>query len=96
MVTLWYHVTSKIYLIIAISPPGIALALRIFLLLYRSFGSGRFVGTATVRQLDDNVVQVNLKVRRPWKFQVGQYMYLCIPGVSFWAWIQSHPFALAW
>lgn len=40
--------------------------------------------------------QVHIKVVRPWKFNVGQFVYLSIPGVSLSAPFQSHPFALSW
>jgi len=39
---------------------------------------------------------VSLKLRKPWEFKAGQYIYLCIPGVSFCAWFQYHPFVVSW
>lgn len=96
MVILWFHVQSvKIYLIVAISMFVTALALRTCLLFYRNFSHGRFSRGASIKQLPD-AVQVSVKVQRPWKFQAGQYIYLYAPGVGYWTWLQSHPFALAW
>ena len=33
---------------------------------------------------------------RLWKVHAGQYVYLWIPGVSFWSFSQSHPFMVTW
>lgn len=96
---LWYHVISKIvkiYLILGISILGAAIALHIALSVYRNIVRGSFAGRAEIQQLSDDALQVSLKVRRPWKFEAGQYIYLCVPGVSFCAWFQYHPFAVSW
>jgi len=44
----------------------------------------------------DNAVQVHIKLSRPWNYRPGQYIYLCIPAISFWAWAQSHPYFISW
>ena len=44
----------------------------------------------------DEVVQVVVDIRRPWKFGPGQYAYLKIPRVSTAAVFQSHPFMITW
>ena len=41
-------------------------------------------------------VQVHVKLVQPWKFRAGQTVYLCLPGVSRSAFLQSHPFVLSW
>jgi NAD(P)H-flavin reductase len=43
-------------------------------------------------------VQVHIKLPRPWEFEAGQYLYLCIPAltISLWAWAQSHPYFVSW
>lgn len=43
-----------------------------------------------------NAVQVYVQVCRPWRPRAGQYVYLCIPGVSKTSFIQSHPFYVCW
>jgi NAD(P)H-flavin reductase len=41
-------------------------------------------------------VQVRIKLSRLWNFRPGQYIYLCIPAISFGAWAQSHPYFVSW
>jgi hypothetical protein len=43
-----------------------------------------------------DAVRVHVKMSRAWKPRAGQYIYLCIPGVSYTAFAQLHPFYVAW
>lgn len=105
---LWYHVTPKsikIYLIVAVAVWGAATIIRAFLLLYRNFGQGRCASEAVVERIQtngddgvlvDNTIKITLNIRRSWKLQAGQYLYLSIPRASLFACLQSHPFMIAW
>lgn len=43
-----------------------------------------------------DAVHVHVKMSRAWQPRAGQYIYLCIPGVSYTAFAQLHPFYVAW
>ena len=43
-----------------------------------------------------DAVHVYVRLPRPWKPQAGQYIYLCVPGVSRRSTTQLHPFYVAW
>ena len=43
-----------------------------------------------------DAVHVHIRVPRPWQYRAGQYVYLCLPGVSYTSFAQSHPFYVAW
>ena len=42
-----------------------------------------------------DAVQVHIKLPRSWKPQAGQWLNICIPGLSSTSLIQSHPFYLS-
>ncbi|KAF8533983.1 hypothetical protein BDD12DRAFT_459059 [Trichophaea hybrida] len=83
----------KIYLIVSISLWVISLVLRGARIVYRSIGARAYI---LGYEEDDDVIQIAVDFKRPWKFGPGQYVYLTIPGISSTAVLQSHPFALAW
>lgn len=41
-----------------------------------------------------SAVSIRLILPRPLKVDAGQYINLWIPGVSLWAWMQTHPFTV--
>ena len=41
-----------------------------------------------------DVLRITIRPSRPWNVRAGQYVYLWIPRVSFWAFCQSHPFLI--
>jgi predicted ferric reductase len=84
---------DSIYLILGASLWGVSLIARSIIILYRSFGSKAFIVGYTG---DNDVTQIVLHMRRPWKFGPGQYAYLRIPHISATAIFQSHPFFLVW
>jgi len=43
-----------------------------------------------------DAIHVYVKMSRAWQPRAGQYIYLCIPGVSYTAFAQLHPFYVAW
>ena len=69
-----------------------ALTLRNTTLAYRSLGTQSAISGYS----NDEVVQVAVDIRRPWKFGPGQYAYLTIPRVSTAAVFQPHPFTITW
>ena len=42
------------------------------------------------------VIRVRISPARPWKVRAGQYVYIWVPGTSFWSSFQSHPFMISW
>ncbi|CAK7202011.1 hypothetical protein SEUCBS139899_004729 [Sporothrix eucalyptigena] len=97
-----------ICLLVAICLYAATSALRVGLVLYRSVpykeqtpnrASVRTVVFKTRNGADivlSDVVHVHVELARPWRLQAGQFAYLCIPGVSPLALVQSHPFYVAW
>jgi len=43
----------------------------------------------------DSSVKISITLSRPLKIEAGQYINLWIPSVSFWSFLQSHPFVVA-
>ena len=43
-----------------------------------------------------DILQLDVTVSTPWSVRAGQYVFLWIPGVSFWSFLQAHPFTIAW
>jgi NAD(P)H-flavin reductase len=39
-------------------------------------------------------VSVHVNLSRPMKLDAGQYIYLSLPSLTFWSWLQSHPFTV--
>lgn len=66
--------------------------------IYRNFSMSASGARAQVISLSgvSDTVHVNIKVARPWKIIPGQYVYVWIPGLSFWSFAQSHPFMITW
>jgi predicted ferric reductase len=98
----WVHAPSKtllrtptVYLLVGVSLWGLVRTLGLMQLFYRNLRSGRPLSRATVHWQTD-AAQVHVKLSRSWKFRAGQYVYLCMPDVSTGAFLQSHPFSIAW
>ena len=83
---------GKIYWIVIISLYGVVLILCTAKISLWSRGSRAYI----IGYDADNVVQIAIHVRRPWRFRPSQFVYLTIPGVSSSAFLQSHPFTVAW
>ena len=43
---------------------------------------------------DDSPVQVTILPKEPLKMEAGQYINICIPSLSVWSFMQSHPFVV--
>ena len=68
--------------------------------LYRSVGSGK-LSEVSIKYCSgigfcSEIVRVDITLSRPCRFQAGQYIYLCIPGLSPGAILQSHLFVVTW
>ena len=98
---IWLHLPSqrvltfpKIYLIASSSLWAIARILHLAHSVYRNFRRGT-LNRAFIQQTS-SMFLVHVTLSRPWKFQAGQFVYLCAPGVSPSSFVQSHPFAVSW
>jgi len=101
-VAVWLHmwprkllVPPTIYLLVAACLWVSMHVLRVAHIIYRNLRLSRPFSRATIQLLPDAAL-VHVKLSRPWSFQAGQYVYLCIPGVSPSALFQSHPFTVFW
>lgn len=98
--TLWRHLSSKptflrVYIIVATSVFLATTQFRLLRMAFRNHVWRRDQTIASVYQVND-AIRVHIKVARPWKVKAGEYIYVWIPGVSFLAVFQSHPFMVAW
>jgi predicted ferric reductase len=101
----WQHLPSKspfprVYIYIV---AGVFLATLIWqcgIVIYRSRARGRGYCRAFITTLDEDeshnskeeVVKIRLALSRKLKVKAGQSINLWIPSVSFWSFMQSHPF----
>ena len=97
---LWRHLSirqtsTRLYMVIA---GGIFVAtsiIRSSRLIIRNMKWKQPYATAQVVPMKD-IVRVHVRIPRPWKVQAGEYIYVWMPGVSFWSFLQSHPFMISW
>jgi predicted ferric reductase len=98
---IWLHTTGKllrtptVYLLIVCCLWASLQLLRTCQILYRSFSSWKHTCKVAIAPLPD-AYQIHIKIPRPWKYRAGQYVYLCLPFVSYKAVFQSHPYMVAW
>ena len=96
-----------VYLFAAICLQIFIAVLRFGQVLYRNVKYGKPLNRARIRQIAiktpygreipvPDAVHVHIQLSRPWKPRAGQYVYLCIPGVSYTSFTQSHPFYVSW
>lgn len=97
----WIHVPGKpfriptIYLLVACCLWASLQLLRTCQILYRNLRNWESSCTVSIESLPD-AYQVHAKISRPWKYRAGQYVYLCVPRASYSAFLQSHPYMVAW
>jgi predicted ferric reductase len=76
-------------------------------ILYRNVRFGKPLNTVSIRaitfkrQYENDIpvldaVHVHVRLTKPWKPQAGQYVYLCIPGLTLTSFAQLHPFYVSW
>lgn len=63
--------------------------------LYRNFTFGSAASKACLVR-HRGVANLRVPLRRGWKVRPGQYVQLCIPGVTSWSLLQTHPFMICW
>jgi predicted ferric reductase len=56
---------------------------------------GPWLAQTTVTE-SDGLYRLEVTVPRAWDVRAGQFVYLRIPRVGFWAFLQSHPFTICW
>ena len=98
--SLWFHIKTglgflRIYLATAIVVFVVTTLARCVRLVIRNWRWHRPFSAATVVRVQD-IIRIKIEVTRPWKIQAGQYIYLWLPGTSFWSIFQCHPFMIAW
>jgi predicted ferric reductase len=62
---------------------------------YRNIRWGKKMARAKIVKAGD-ILQAHIRIPRHWDFKAGQYIRLCIPGVSPSAFMQWHPFMISW
>ncbi|KAI9767639.1 MAG: hypothetical protein M1840_005510 [Geoglossum simile] len=96
-----------VYLLASICLWILMVTLQFSQILYRNLKYGKPLNRATVQTITfkrqnmkdipiSDAIHVRVTLSRPWNFRAGQFVYLCIPGVSRTAFIQSHPFYVSW
>ncbi|CAI6337037.1 unnamed protein product [Periconia digitata] len=102
LVLLWLHTDKRNILILCCLSIGSGLnfmqkIIWLSCLIYQNMGAGPPC-EASVLQLDNQILQVIIKLKRPITVESGQYIYLSIPGLrslgmSIFEW---HPYMVAW
>jgi predicted ferric reductase len=104
----YHHSTSRVFLDIIFGVFLLMIVLQILHLLYRNgiFSSrgrpralvARLANEDKEGQADEEKatrpVSVLVNLSRPMKLDAGQYIYLSLPSLTFWSWLQSHPFTV--
>ncbi|KAL9611402.1 MAG: hypothetical protein Q9167_003943 [Letrouitia subvulpina] len=95
---IWRHIRSKtllprLYIFVAVGSFVITSILQWGLILYRNFSLKEGCCRAVVTRVDD-AVRVNVRLSRPIAVRAGQYVNIWIPSISFWSFLQTHPFMI--
>ena len=95
----WRHLPSdalfpRLYVYIMAGVFLLTFILQSAVFFYRNgaFGSGGCPRALITH--DNNAIKICVVLSRPMKVDAGQYINLWIPNVSFWSWVQSHPFVI--
>lgn len=86
----------------ALSAWGLNHVLSLIRSIYRNIGGTRTTDQVVIREFTDpstgkiTAAQVDITLPRPWTFRAGQYVYLRLPNLHFWAFLQAHPYNLVW
>lgn len=97
---LWRHLSPRklyirLYVLVGLLLWAFLTVTQILLYLFRNLSFRKTVGHTIVTHLDD-ALRLDVSVTRPWKVRAGDYVYLWIPGVSFWSFVQSDPLTVTW
>ena len=93
---IWRHIRSekllpKLYIYISITIFVTTSVFQWGLTLYRNFSLQDGCGRALVVRWN-GAVRINIRLSRPISVHAGQYINIWIPSISFWSFLQSHPF----
>ena len=96
---LWRHIPSsskvpRAYLLASGGTFLITFVMQIFAVLYRNFSLHRGCSRALIAR-QNGAVRMTIFPSRPWKVKAGQHINVWIPSVSWWSFLQSHPFTVA-
>lgn len=100
LISLWLHVNRNTF-----NSTVMAVGSALFLfqrisfyisLLYRNLGSGSSCRASFKRY--EQIIRVEITLKRAWESKSGQFLYLCIPRVRSLGLgiFESHPFMVAW
>lgn len=101
IVFIWLHIPSqeylkppKVYLLATFSLYGVVLAFRFIHVVYRNFRRDTPLNVAeiTSTNVSTDVVTLQLKLSRPWRFRPGQFLYFRSLTARDFAFLQNHPF----
>lgn len=101
IVIIWLHIPSqdylkppKVYLLATFSLYGVVLAFRFVHVVYRNFRRDTPLNVAEITSTNasTDVVTLQLKLSRPWRFRPGQFLYFRLLTTRDFAFLQSHPF----
>lgn len=81
----------RIYVYISLALFGVASTIQGSTIVYHILRHGR--SQARISRAG-RAVHIRITLRVPMKVRAGQYINLWIPSVSFWSFIQSHPFVV--
>lgn len=96
---IWFHHPmeenfARLQSIVAFSVCLTTYVHRYLLLGYRNFSFSRSWTTAMLSS-EDNILQIDIKVPRPWRVEPGQYVYLTVVRDGFRSLSNRHPFVIS-
>ena len=97
---IWRHVSvrsssSRIYMIVAACVFLSTTTLRYARVIWRNVVWSKPYPATQIIQVKD-AVRLRITLPRPWQIRAGEFIYIWMPGVSFWSSFQSHPFMISW
>lgn len=101
-VTIWMHLphsqllnSASFYLVITAGVLLVTYILQAGQALYRTISYSGGISDVVIHG-GKNAILLHVRPAHPWEFRAGQYIYLCFPGLTSTAWLQFHPFLLAY
>lgn len=95
---IWRHIHSqkmlpRLYITIAVGSFLITSVVQWIMILYRNFSFRDGCCRALITRRN-GAVRINIRLPRPLYLRAGQYINIWIPSISFWSFLQSHPFTI--
>lgn len=96
--SIWEHLPTKqlfprLYLYVFMSILGATLSLQSVIVLIRN-GVFHWRPSYATITYSTGMVRLRLQLSKPLDIKPGQHISLWMPSVSFWAWLQMHPFVV--